>query len=298
MKSNNEEASVNDLKNDIQKLREELKIIIELQKIFLQILKQIIANYHANLDINLTENLKSFLELNKNGDKRLKSLFQEVQNFLNEITILQHLEYEQIPLEKEVDKWRIISSTERLIEKFSPSHDTLIPNLLLETIKIIHQCEIPEKWREKIVKKLSLEIRSLIQEMFTKDPYMGLLKKIKDGQIKLSEKELKSVEKIVEERIKTLINLLENANKSWKDSILSAQFSLEAFNWGTAKTEKRFLQLFYQKAKKLIESVGEESKFENKILNSEVAILICELADQIIKIPKTRMKIEEMKRKI
>jgi len=298
VKSNNEEASVNDLKNDIQKLREELKIIIELQKIFLQILKQIIANYHANLDINLTENLKSFLELNKNGDKRLKSLFQEVQNFLNEITILQHLEYEQIPLEKEVDKWRIISSTERLIEKFSPSHDTLIPNLLLETIKIIHQCEIPEKWREKIVKKLSLEIRSLIQEMFTKDPYMGLLKKIKDGQIKLSEKELKSVEKIVEERIKTLINLLENANKSWKDSILSAQFSLEAFNWGTAKTEKRFLQLFYQKAKKLIESVGEESKFENKILNSEVAILICELADQIIKIPKTRMKIEEMKRKI
>lgn len=298
MKGNSEEFFVNDLKNDIQKLKEELKIIIELQKILFQILKQMITNYHTNLHLNLANNLKLFLKLNKIDDLHFKSLFQEVQNVLNEIIVLQHLEYERTSLGKEVDKWRIVSSTERLIEKFSSSHDTLIPNLLLEAIKIIHQCEISEKWREKIVKKLSLEIRGLIQEMFTRDPYTGLLKKTKGEQTKLSKRELRSVGKMVKERIETLINLLENANKNWKDSILSAQFSLEAFNWGTAKTEKRFLQLFYQKAKKLIESVGEEAKLENKILNSEAAILICEFTDQILKIPKTRMKIEEMKRKI
>ena len=298
MKSDDEETFASNLENDIKNLKEELKIIVELQKIFLKTLKQMITNYRPNIFIHLAKDLKLFLESNRIDNEYFNSLFQEVQKFLNEINALQRLEHEMIPIEKEVDKWRIVSSTERLIEKLSSSYDTLIPNLLLETIKIIHQCEIPEKWREKIVKKLSLEIRSLIQEMFTKDPYMGLLKKIKDKQTKLSKKELKSVEKIVEERIKTLINLLENASKNWKDSILSAQFSLEAFNWGTAKTEKRFLQLFYQKAKKLVESVSEETKFENKILNSEVAILICELADQILKIPKTRTKVEEMKRKI
>ena len=127
---------------------------------------------------------------------------------------------------------------------------------------------------------------------------MGLLKKVKDKPVKLEEKELKAINNIVRERIDSLIYSLKNVDRNWKDSILSAQFSLEAFNWGSAKTEKRFLQLFYQKAKRLVESINDETKLENKILNAETATLICELTNQLLKVPKLRMKIEEMKSKI
>lgn len=293
-----EENSIENLNKEIKKLKEEIAIIVKLQKISLQLLKQIFAANQVNLNENTIKDLETIFENKEACEELFKPIFHELEEFLHKIYATKNLEQRKVLMEKEVDKWKIVSSTRKLIEKFSQTHDVSIPMFFLEAIKAIHQHKIPEELREKIVKKLSLEIRSLIQEMFTKDPYIGLLKKIKGKPIKLDENEVKAIDQIIRERIESLADSLKNADKNWKDCILSAQFSLEAFNWGSAKTEKRFLQLFYQKAKKLVESVNAETKFENKILNSEAAILICELSNQLLKIPKLRMKIEEMKSKI
>jgi len=293
-----EENLIEGLRREIEKLREEMEIIAKLQKLSLQILKQIIVTYQTSLNEDVAKDLEIILENREVNEGLFKPIFHELKGLLNEIYALKNSKQKKVSVEKEFDKWKIVSSTKKLIEKFSPSHDVSIPIFFLEVIKAIHQHEIPEELREKIVKKLSLEIRSLIQEMFTRDPYIGLLKKVRGKPLELDEKEIKAINEIVKERIDSLIDSLKNADKNWKDCILSAQFSLEAFNWGSAKTEKRFLQLFYQRAKKLVESVNAETKFENKILNSEAAILICELTNQLLKIPKLRMKIEEMKSKI
>jgi len=296
--STTEEDPIENLKNDLKKLREDIKVVVEIQNLFLQILKQANILHQINLNEKLTENLEIFLENKRIDEELFGPVLRELKNFINEIYKLKDLKQKKTVMEKEIDKWRIITSTEKLIEKFSSTHDVSIPIFFLEAIKVIHQHEIPEELREKIVKKLSLEIRSLIQEMFTKDPYMGLLKKVKSEPTKLGKKELKAIKDIIKERINSLIESLKNVDKNWKDCILSAQFSIETFNWGSAKTEKRFLQLLYHRAKKLVENTNDEAKLENKILNSETAILICELANQLLKVPKLRMKIEEMKSKI
>jgi len=296
--SSGEENPIEDLRRELKKLREEMEIIAKLQRLSLQILRQIIVTYQTSLNEDVAKDLEIILENREVNEGLFRPIFHELQGLLNEIYVLKNSKQKKVSVEKEFDKWKIVSSTKKLIEKFSPSHDVSIPIFFLEVIKAIHQHEIPEELREKIVKKLSLEIRSLIQEMFTRDPYIGLLKKIRGKPLELDKKEIKAINEIVKERIDSLIDSLKNADKNWKDYILSAQFSLEAFNWGSAKTEKRFLQLFYQRAKKLVESVNAETKFENKILNSEAAILICELTNQLLKIPKLRMKIEEMKSKI
>ncbi len=298
MNSSGEENPIEDLRRELKKLREEMEIIAKLQRLSLQILRQIIVTYQTSLNEDVAKDLEIILENREVNEGLFRPIFHELQGLLNEIYVLKNSKQKKVSVEKEFDKWKIVSSTKKLIEKFSPSHDVSIPIFFLEVIKAIHQHEIPEELREKIVKKLSLEIRSLIQEMFTRDPYIGLLKKIRGKPLELDKKEIKAINEIVKERIDSLIDSLKNADKNWKDYILSAQFSLEAFNWGSAKTEKRFLQLFYQRAKKLVESVNAETKFENKILNSEAAILICELTNQLLKIPKLRMKIEEMKSKI
>lgn len=299
MNNNAKEDLLKILEEDLKKLREEAKIIVELQKFFLQILRQLILSRQTNVNENLMKNLEIFLKDKEGIDEELfKPVFQELKKLLNDIYALREPKQKETAIEKELDKWRIISSTKKLIEKFSSSYDVSIPTFIFQAIKIVHQHRVPEELREKIVKKLSLEIRSLIQEMFTKDPYMGLLKKIKGKPVKLEEKELKAINDIIKERMDFLVYSLRNVDVNWKDSILSAKFSLEAFNWGSAKTEKRFLQLFYQKAKKLVEGINDETKLENKILNAETATLICELANQLIKIPKLRMKIEEMKSRI
>ena len=298
MNNSGEENLIEGLRREIEKLREEMEIIAKLQKLSLQILKQIIVTYQTSLNEDVAKDLEIILENREVNEGLFKPIFYELKGLLNEIYVLKNSKQKKLSVEKEFDKWKIVSSTKKLIEKFSPSHDVSIPVFFLEVIKAIHQHEIPEELREKIVKKLSLEIRSLIQEMFTRDPYIGLLKKVRGKPLELDQKEIKAINEVVKERIDSLIDSLKNADKNWKDCILSAQFSLEAFNWGSAKTEKRFLQLFYQRAKKLVESVNAETKFENKILNSEAAILICELTNQLLKIPKLRMKIEEMKSKI
>jgi len=293
------EELLENVEEDLKKLREEAKIIVELQKLFLQILRQLTLSHQININENLIKNLEIFLKDKEEINEELfRPVFQELKKLLDDICALRDSKQKEMAIEKEFDKWRIVSSTKKLIEKFSPSYDVSIPTFFFEAIKAVHRHEIPEELREKIVKKLSLEIRSLIQEMFIKDPYMGLLKKVKDKPVKLEEKELKAINNIVRERIDSLIYSLKNVDRNWKDSILSAQFSLEAFNWGSAKTEKRFLQLFYQKAKRLVESINDETKLENKILNAETATLICELTNQLLKVPKLRMKIEEMKSKI
>jgi len=297
--NNAKENLLEDLEEGLKKLREDVKIIVELQKLFLQVLRQLLQSHQINVNENLIKNLEIFLKDREEINEELfRPVFQELKKLLNDIYVLRDLKQKEMAVEKELDKWRIVSSTKKLIEKFSLSYDVSIPTFFFEAIKAVHQQEIPEELREKIVKKLSLEIRSLIQEMFTKDPYMGLLKKIKGKPVKLGEKELKTINDIVKERIESLVYSLKNVNINWKDSILSAQFSLEAFNWGSAKTEKRFLQLFYQKAKRLVESINDETKLENKVLNAETATLICELTNQLLKVPKLRMKIEEMKSKI
>jgi len=293
------EELLENVEEDLKELREEAKIIVELQKLFLQILRQLTLSHQININENLIKNLENFLKDKEEINEELfRPVFQELKKLLDDICALRDSKQKEMAIEKEFDKWRIVSSTKKLIEKFSPSYDVSIPTFFFEAIKAVHRHEIPEELREKIVKKLSLEIRSLIQEMFIKDPYMGLLKKVKDKPVKLEEKELKAINNIVRERIDSLIYSLKNVDRNWKDSILSAQFSLEAFNWGSAKTEKRFLQLFYQKAKRLVESINDETKLENKILNAETATLICELTNQLLKVPKLRMKIEEMKSKI
>jgi len=297
--NNAKENLLENLEEGLKKFREEAKIIVELQKLFLQILRQLILSYQINVDENLIKNLEIFLKDKEEIKEELfRPVFQELRKFLNEICALRDSKQKKMEIEKELDKWRILSSTKKLIEKFSQSYDVSIPTFFFEAIKAVHQQEIPEELREKIVKKLSLEIRGLILEMFTKDPYIGLLKKIKGKPVKLEGKELKAIDDIVKERIDSLVYSLKNVDINWKDSILSAQFSLEAFNWGSAKTEKRFLQLFYQKAKRLVESINNETKLENKVLNAETATLICELTNQLLKVPKLRMKIEEMKSKI
>ncbi|MHA1627660.1 MAG: hypothetical protein ACTSW6_01170 [Candidatus Baldrarchaeia archaeon] len=299
MNNSAKEDLLENVEEDLKKLREEAKIMVELQKLFLQILRQLILLHQININENLIRNLEIFLKDKEEINEELfRPVFQELKKFLDDICALRDSKQKEMAVGKELDKWRIVSSTKKLIEKFSPSYDVLIPTFFFEAIKAVHQHEIPEELREKIVKKLSLEIRSLIQEMFIKDPYMGLLKKVKGKPVKLEEKELKAINNIVRERIDSLIYSLKNVDRNWKDSILSAQFSLEAFNWGSAKTEKRFLQLFYQKAKRLVESTNDETKLENKILNAETATLICELTNQLLKVPKLRMKIEEMKSKI
>ncbi|MCD6164107.1 MAG: hypothetical protein J7J30_01535 [Candidatus Odinarchaeota archaeon] len=299
MNNSAKEELLENVEEDLKELREEAKIIVELQKLFLQILRQLTLSHQININENLIKNLENFLKDKEEINEELfRPVFQELKKLLDDICALRDSKQKEMAIEKEFDKWRIVSSTKKLIEKFSPSYDVSIPTFFFEAIKAVHRHEIPEELREKIVKKLSLEIRSLIQEMFIKDPYMGLLKKVKDKPVKLEEKELKAINNIVRERIDSLIYSLKNVDRNWKDSILSAQFSLEAFNWGSAKTEKRFLQLFYQKAKRLVESINDETKLENKILNAETATLICELTNQLLKVPKLRMKIEEMKSKI
>lgn len=298
MNNSGEKNLIEGLRREIEKLREEMEIIVKLQKLSLQILKQIIVTYQTSLDEDVAKDLEIIMENREANEGLFKPIFHELKVLLNEIYVLKNLKQKKVLAGKEFDKWKIVSSTKKLIEKFSSSHDVSIPIFFLEVIKAIHQHEIPEKLREKIVKKLSLEIRSLIQEMFTRDPYIGLLKKVRGNPLELDKKEIKAINEIVKERIDSLVDSLKNVDKNWKDCILSAQFSLEAFNWGSAKTEKRFLQLFYQRAKKLVESVNAETKLENKILNSEAAILICELTNQLLKIQKLRMKIEEMKSKI
>ncbi len=299
MNNSAKEELLENVEEDLKELREEAKIIVELQKLFLQILRQLTLSHQININENLIKNLENFLKDKEEINEELfRPVFQELKKLLDDICALRDSKQKEMAVEKEFDKWRIVSSTKKLIEKFSPSYDVSIPTFFFEAIKAVHRHEIPEELREKIVKKLSLEIRSLIQEMFIKDPYMGLLKKVKDKPVKLEEKELKAINNIVRERIDSLIYSLKNVDRNWKDSILSAQFSLEAFNWGSAKTEKRFLQLFYQKAKRLVESINDETKLENKILNAETATLICELTNQLLKVPKLRMKIEEMKSKI
>ena len=299
MNNSAKEELLENVEEGLKELREEAKIIVELQKLFLQILRQLTLSHQININENLIKNLENFLKDKEEINEELfRPVFQELKKLLDDICALRDSKQKEMAVEKEFDKWRIVSSTKKLIEKFSPSYDVSIPTFFFEAIKAVHRHEIPEELREKIVKKLSLEIRSLIQEMFIKDPYMGLLKKVKDKPVKLEEKELKAINNIVRERIDSLIYSLKNVDRNWKDSILSAQFSLEAFNWGSAKTEKRFLQLFYQKAKRLVESINDETKLENKILNAETATLICELTNQLLKVPKLRMKIEEMKSKI
>ena len=172
------------------------------------------------------------------------------------------------------DPWGIIESTKNLIKTYSKSLDTLIPLFLLEVIEELHKKDIPAD----AIRIPSVTLREIINKLLREAPYFQLLQKIH---------EINEIQLLPEEKAK--ITDLANAyarkflSKKVKDEYASliideAKMFLEAFNWGDTQTEKRILQLLYEKAGEHIRKAAEEKKMILRTIHATTAILLSRIS--------------------
>ncbi len=264
--------------------------ILELQERIVALISSIVEKPEENEQIK---------ELANSILKEISDLREKVSKEFERIRPSEREEREEIAEEKvvEEDPWGIILSTEALIRKVSSTHDVLLPKALLCVIKELHAAQTPEDLRNNVVRHVCIELRDIIHEMLTREPYVGLLKAIKGkDEEELLEEDVSNLRRLVEGFLRGISDRFKDPESGWKNSLLAARFSLDVFDWGGPSVEKRFLHLFYQRMKNLLQRVEKTENIRDKILNAELAIFLGNLVRYFIDSKRFRERLERMKR--
>ncbi len=189
------------------------------------------------------------------------------------------------------DPWGIIESTKNLIKTYSKSLDTLIPLFLLEVIEELHKKEIPAD----AIRIPSITLREIINKLLREAPYFQLLQKIHEtNEIQLLPEEKAKIADLANAYARKFIS--KKVKNEYASLIIDeAKMFLEAFNWGDTQTEKRILQLLYEKAGEHIRKASEEKKMILRTIHATTAILLSRISVSFTQLPRISERLKKMK---
>ncbi|MGQ4832973.1 MAG: hypothetical protein ACP6IS_03610 [Candidatus Asgardarchaeia archaeon] len=287
-----------------------IKTIYEILDLISQILKEGLGNQIVeNLEVeeknklrlnllNIIEQLdyqiattsdKEFADTLNSIKRNLMGLFKERERAKSEVlTKEKEIVKEEITLR---DPWGIIESTKNLIKTYSKSLDTVIPLFLLEVIEEIHTKKLPPD----AIRIPSITLREIINKLLREAPYFQLLQKIHEtSEVRLLPEEKVKVSELVNAYHRKFLG--SKMKEEYAALIIDeAKMFLEAFNWGDTQTEKRILQLLYEKAMEHIKKAEEEKKMLPRTIHATTAILLSRISVTFTQLPRISERLRRMK---